>query len=152
MFRGKLVNVWNIFKSKVANGLGSEGGIVIDLKGSMPKIPGLNADFAKEGKVPRITIYNSAKNRKQLAEAWEALVPAINEIAASIPGQAPGQEFQIPDTLSMDGKNLTTHSWLAFCSNDFLPSLSISDESFFLSFQRSQRMKLLQLLSTKVKK
>ena len=134
MFRGKLVNVWNIFKSKVANGLGSEGGIVIDLKGSMPKIPGLPADFVKEGKVPRISIYNSVKNRKQLAEAWEALVPAINEIAASIPGQAPGQEFQIPDTLSMDGKNLTTHFiGLPFVSNDFLPSLSISDELFFLS-------------------
>ena len=34
----------------------------------------------------------------------------------------------------MDGKNLTTHFiGLPFVSNDFLPSLSISDELFFLS-------------------
>ena len=134
MFRPKLLKIWSIFKSKVANGLGSEGGIVVDLKGSMPKIPGVPAEFVKNGKVPRISIFNSVKNRKHLAEAWEQLVPAINEIAAAIPGQEPGQEFQIPDTLSMDGKNLTTHFiGLPFVSNDFLPSLSISDELFFLS-------------------
>ena len=134
MFRPKLLKIWSIFKSKVANGLGSEGGIVVDLKGSMPKIPGVPGEFVKNGKVPRISIFNSVKNRKHLAEAWEQLVPAINEIAAAIPGQEPGQEFQIPDTLSMDGKNLTTHFiGLPFVSNDFLPSLSISDELFFLS-------------------
>ena len=34
----------------------------------------------------------------------------------------------------MDGKNLTTHFiGLPFVSNDFLPSLSVSDEMFFLS-------------------
>ena len=134
MLRPKLLKVWNIFTTKVANGLGSEGGIVIDLKGSMPKVPGVPAEFIKDGKVPRISIFNSVKNRKHLAEAWEQLVPAINEIAAAIPGQEPGQEFQIPDTLSMDGKNLTTHFiGLPFVSNDFLPSLSISDELFFLT-------------------
>ena len=134
MLRPKLLKVWNIFTTKVANGLGSEGGIVIDLKGSMPKVPGVPAEFIKDGKVPRISIFNSVKNRKHLAESWEQLVPAINEIAAAIPGQEPGQEFQIPDTLSMDGKNLTTHFiGLPFVSNDFLPSLSISDELFFLT-------------------
>jgi hypothetical protein len=134
MLRPKLLKVWNIFTTKVANGLGSEGGIVIDLKGSMPKVPGVPAEFIKDGKVPRISIFNSVKNRKHLAEAWEQLVPAINEIAAAIPGLEPGQEFQIPDTLSMDGKNLTTHFiGLPFVSNDFLPSLSISDELFFLT-------------------
>ena len=134
VLRPKLLKVWNIFTTKVANGLGSEGGIVIDLKGSMPKVPGVPAEFIKDGKVPRISIFNSVKNRKHLAEAWEQLVPAINEIAAAIPGQEPGQEFQIPDTLSMDGKNLTTHFiGLPFVSNDFLPSLSISDELFFLT-------------------
>jgi len=134
MLTPKFLKVWNIFKNKVANGLGSEAGIIIDLKGSMPKIPGVPPEFIKDGKVPRISIFNSVKNRKNLAEAWEQLVPAINEIVAAIPGQEPGQEFQIPDTLSMDGKNLTTHFiGLPFVSNDFLPSLSLSDELFFLT-------------------
>jgi len=134
MLTPKFLKVWNIFKTKVANGLGSEGGIVVDLKGSMPKVPGVPAEFIKDGKVPRISIFNSVKNRKHLAEAWEQLVPAINEIAAAIPGQEPGQEVQIPDTLSMEGKNLTTHFiGLPFVSNDFLPSISISDELFFLT-------------------
>ena len=117
----------------MANGLGSEGGIVIDLKGSMPKIPGLPADFVKNGKVPRISIYNSVKNRKQLAEAWEQwfqrLMRLLRHTWTSAGPRVSDSRYII------DGwKNLTTHFiGLPFVSNDFLPSLSISDELFFLS-------------------
>ena len=69
----------------------------------MPKIPGVPAEFVKNGKVPRISIFNSVKNRKHLAEAWEQLVPAINDIEGAIPGLGPREEFQIQDTLSMHG-------------------------------------------------
>ncbi|MEC7862302.1 MAG: hypothetical protein VYC70_06675 [Verrucomicrobiota bacterium] len=134
MLTPKILKVWGIMKNKVANGLGSEGGIVVDLKGSMPKVPGFPAEFIKNGKLPRVAVYNSVKNRKLLSEAWDELVPVINEIAAAVPGQEPGQEFQLPDSLSSEGKNVTTHFMgLPFVSNDFLPSLSISDEMFFLS-------------------
>ena len=134
MLTPKILKVWGIMKNKVANGLGSEGGIVVDLKGSMPKVPGFPAVFIKNGKLPRVAVYNSVKNRKLLSEAWDELVPVINEIAAAVPGQEPGQEFQLPDSLSSEGKNVTTHFMgLPFVSNDFLPSLSISDEMFFLS-------------------
>jgi hypothetical protein len=134
MLTPKILKLWGIMKNKVANGLGSEGGIVVDLNGSMPKVPGFPAELIKNGKLPRITVFNSVKNRKLLSEAWDELVPAINEIAAIVPGQEPGQEFQLPDSLSSEGKNVTTHFMgLPFVSNDFLPSLSISDEMFFLS-------------------
>lgn len=134
MLTPKILKLWGIMKNKVANGLGAEGGIVVDLNGSMPKIPGFPAELIKNGKLPRIAVFNSVKNRKLLSQAWDELVPAINEIVAVVPGQEPGQEFQLPDSLSSEGKNVTTHFMgLPFVSNDFLPSLSISDEMFFLS-------------------
>ncbi len=138
IFRPKLLTVWGIMKEKVAKGLGNEGGMVIDLKGSMPKIPGMPGVIIKEGKLPRIAMFNSVKDRKLLTQAWEELVPALNDIAKAIPGQEPGREFQIPDPLTSDGKNITTHFMgLPFASNDFLPSLSISDKLFFLSTSKN---------------
>ena len=138
MFRPKLLNIWTILKNKVGKGLGDEGGLVIDLNGSMPKIPGVPGVLIKQGKLPRIAMFNTVKDRKLLTQAWEELVPAINDLAKAIPGQEPGREFQIPDPLSSDGKNVKTHFMgLPFVSNDFLPSLSISDELFFLSTSKN---------------
>ena len=140
-FVPKMLKAWNIMKEKVFNGLGNEAGVVIDLKGSMPKIPIDHPAVGvavKKGKLPRIAVFNSVSERKLLAEAWEDMVPLLNEIAQGIPGQAPGQEFEIPDPLTSDGKNVKTHFFgLPFVSNDFLPSLSISDDLFFLSTSKN---------------
>ncbi|MCP4847740.1 MAG: hypothetical protein GY899_07330 [Verrucomicrobiaceae bacterium] len=140
-FVPKMLKGWGIMKNKVFKGLGSEAGVVIDLKGSMPKIPidhPAAAVAVKKGKLPRIAMFNSVNERKLLTEAWEEMVPLLNDIAKGIPGQEPGQEFEVPDPLSSDGKNVKTHFFgLPFVSNDFLPSLSISDEMFFLSTSKN---------------
>jgi len=140
-FVPKMLKGWGIMKNKVFKGLGTEAGVVIDLKGSMPKIPidhPAAAVAVKKGKLPRIAMFNSVNERKLLTEAWEEMVPLLNDIAKGIPDQEPGQEFEVPDPLSSDGKNVKTHFFgLPFVSNDFLPSLSISDELFFLSTSKN---------------
>lgn len=140
-FVPKLLKGWSIMKSKVFKGLGTEGGVVIDLKGSMPKVPIDHPAMAvaiKKGKLPRIAMFNTVSERKLLTEAWAEMVPLLNDIAKGIPGQEPGQEFELPDALSSDGKDVKTHFFgLPFVSNDFLPSLSLSDELFFLSTSKN---------------
>ena len=140
-FVPKMLKGWSIMKEKVFKGLGSEAGLVIDLKGSMPKIPIDHPAVGvavKKGKLPRIAMFNSVNERKLLTEAWGEMVPLLNDIAKGIPGQEPGQEFEIPDPLTSDGKNIKTHFFgLPFVSNDFLPSLSLSDELFFLSTSKN---------------
>ncbi len=140
-FVPKLLKGWTVMKSKVFKGLGTEGGVVIDLKGSMPKVPIDHPAMAvaiKKGKLPRIAMFNSVKERKLLTEAWGEMVPLLNDIAGAIPGQEPGQEFELPDPLTSDGKHVKTHFFgLPFVSNDFLPSLSLSDELFFLSTSKN---------------
>jgi hypothetical protein len=140
-FVPKMLKAWSIMKEKVFKGLGTEAGVVIDLKGSMPKIPIDHPAVGvavKKGKLPRIAVFNSVSERKLLSEAWDEMVPLLNDMAQGIPGQAPGQEFEIPDPLTSDGKHIKTHFFgLPFVSNDFLPSLSISDDLFFLSTSKN---------------
>ncbi|MGI9242727.1 MAG: hypothetical protein ACR2RV_18160 [Verrucomicrobiales bacterium] len=135
MFGANLGNVWGILKGDFLDGLGSQSGMIVDLKGGMPKgIPGLPNVLQNEGKVPRIALMADVADREKLAAAWEALVPELNEAFLKIPGQEAGSEFQLPDTISSDGDGLTTHFFsLPFLTNDFLPSLSLNDEMFLMS-------------------
>ena len=134
MFGPKLDKIWTITRDKFFAGLGQESATIIDLNGSIPKIPGVPRVMLNNGRAPRIAMANTVKNRKMLTEAWEEMVPAMNDLFASIPNQGEGREFQMPDTLSSDGPGIKTHFFgMPFASNDFLPSLSINDKLFFLS-------------------
>ena len=134
VFGGNLTKIWGILKGKFIEGLGSQSGIIVDLKGGMPKgLPVPNV-LVKEGKVPRIALAADVKDRAKLAAAWEQLVPALNDTLESIPGQEPGSEVQVPGVVSLDSDELVTHHFsLPFITPDFIPSISLSDELFFLS-------------------
>lgn len=148
IFAPKLLDVWTILRDKVQGGLGHEAGLYIDLKGAAPKIPNLPQVLVNNGKVPRVAFMYDVKDRAKLAEGWAELVPAINEIAKLIPGQEPGKEFQLPDTISSEKGSLTTHFMgLPFTGGDFLPSVSVSDEVFFMSSSKT----LSESLSEKAK-
>ena len=135
MFGGHLSKLWGILKGDFLGGLGSQSGIIVDLKGGMPKgIPGMPKVLIDEGKVPRIALAADVTDRAKLAAAWEQLVPAIDEAAKAIPGQEPGSEFQLPGVVTLDSDDLVTHHFsLPFITPDFLPSISLNDELFFLS-------------------
>ena len=134
IFGPKLGKIWSIMTDQVFPGLGDESALIIDLKGSLPKIPAAPRALVNEGKAPRIAMANTVKDRKKLTQAWEELVPAVNDVLAAIPGQKAGSEAQLPDALSSTKDGLTTyHFGFPFLSNDFMPSLSISDKLFFLS-------------------
>ncbi len=138
LFRPKLLALWDIMKNKFQAGLGNESALVVDLKGSMPKIPGVPNVLSANGKVPRILMANTVKDRALVSQAWDEMVPVINDIAKSIPGQEQGAEFQLPDPVTSEKGELKTHFiTLPFTSNDFLPSISISDKLFFMSTSKN---------------
>ncbi|MFT5855248.1 MAG: hypothetical protein ACI8XO_002497, partial [Verrucomicrobiales bacterium] len=137
LFGENLTKVWGIMRGKFIEGLGSQSGVIVDLNGSLPKgIPNLNIPrvIQNEGKMPRIALATDVKDRAKLTAAWEELVPALNEAAAKIPGQEPGAEFQVPDTITDESDALVTHYFpIPFTSKDFLPSISVNDDLFFMS-------------------
>lgn len=138
MFGPKLEKIWGIMSTKFFPGLGEESAMIVDLNGSLPKIPTLPRALVNKGKAPRIALANTVKDRKLLSQAWEELVPAVNDLLAAIPGQEAGAEVQIPDAISSNKDGLATHYFgMPFLSNDFMPSLSISDKLFFLSTSKT---------------
>ena len=138
LFRPKLLALWDILKNRLQAGLGSESAVVVDLKGSMPKIPGVPNVLSANGKVPRILVGYTVTDRALVSQAWDEMVPVINDIAKSIPGQEQGAEFQLPDPVTSEKGDLKTHFiTLPFTSNDFLPSVSVSDKLFFMSTSKN---------------
>lgn len=138
LFAPKVGKIWGILSEKFFAGLGEESAMIIDLDGSLPKVPMLPRALINKGKAPRIAMVNTVKDRKLLAQAWEELVPAMNDLLAAIPGQDPGAEVQLPDAISSNKDGLSTHYFgMPFLSNDFMPSLSISDKLFFLSTSKT---------------
>ncbi len=134
LFAPKVEKIWGIAKEKFFAALGDDSAMIIDLNGSLPKIPGVPRVIVNEGKAPRVVMANTVRDRAKLTQAWEELVPAMNDLLASIPGQDKGAEVQMPDALSSEKDGLTTHYFgMPFMSNDFMPSLSLSDKLFFLS-------------------
>ncbi len=138
LFRPKLLALWGIARNKYYAGLGNEGALVVDLKGSMPAIPGVPNVLSKNGKVPRIVMARTVKDRALVSQAWDEMVPVVNDIAKSIPGQEQGAEFQLPEPVTSEKGDLKTHFiTLPFTTNDFLPSISISDKLYFMSTSKN---------------
>ncbi len=140
LFRPKLLKIYDIMKNQVQAGLGRESGIVIDLEGKVPKlpIPGMPQAIVNQGKMPRIAMMANVEDRAKLSKGWDELVPALNDLFKVIPGQEAGAEFQLPDTMSSDANGLKTHFiGLAAFNEDLTPSVSISDDLFFLSTAKS---------------
>ncbi|MGI9240192.1 MAG: hypothetical protein ACR2RV_05295, partial [Verrucomicrobiales bacterium] len=134
LFAPKVEKIWGIAKEKFFAALGDDSAMIVDLNGSLPKIPGVPRVIVNQGKAPRIALANTVRDRAKLTEAWAELVPAMNDLLASIPGQEEGAEVQMPDALSSEKDGLATHYFgMPFMSNDFMPSLSVSDKLFFLS-------------------
>ena len=134
LFAPKLINLWTILREKVQGGLGHQSGVYVDLKGSAPKIPGLPQVLINEGKVPRIVFASDVSDRAKLAAGWDEFVPALNDLAKSIPGQQPGSEFQLPDVTSFDNSGTGTHFiQMPFFGGDFLPSITVNDDVMLMS-------------------
>ena len=135
MFGDNLSQIWGVMKGDFMDGLGNQSGLIVDLKGTMPKgIPNVPNVIINQGKVPRLASAADVKDRAKLAGAWKKLVPILNDTMKKIPGQEPGSEAQVPDVMSDDGDDLVTHYFsFPFFTNDFMPSISLNDDVFLMS-------------------
>ncbi len=142
VLRPKLEKLWDLMENSFVPALGYEGALAVDLEGSMPQLKGIAPvppAMIDKGKMPRIVSVSQVKDRKKLAESWEKLVPLINEtIAILAPNQGPQGAPTVPEPMSSENAGLKTYFFMIpFLSNDFLPSVSVSDSLFFLSTSKT---------------
>ncbi len=112
----------------MAKALGDETAFVLDLNGSVPKIPNLPPAFA-DGKVPRIAWVAELKNRAGVSEAWKGFDKIIKQVAAFAPGGAPIPAPQ----LKTEGDVEIHFIEPPIPTDDFLPHVAISKDRWILS-------------------
>jgi len=136
-FRGDAVGIWKALSGDLASGLGSEAAIIIDMNGSLPKVPGVPRAVIKEGKIPHIAYASVVSDRSKLQASWKKINASVENLLATA-SEMSGKEIPMQDMMSSEKEGLTTW-WtsIPFTGNDFLPSVSVSDKLFFASTSKS---------------
>jgi hypothetical protein len=112
----------------MSKALGDESAIILDLNGSVPKIPNLPPNLA-DGKVPRMAWVSELKDRAGVSEAWKGFDKIIKQLAAFAPGGSP-----IPAPQMKKEGDVEIHFIEPpMPTDDFLPHVAISKDRWILS-------------------
>ena len=142
-FRDEVVGLYAAIGGDFSEGLGNESAIVIDLKGSVPAVPGLPQEVVDAGKAPRITLIAPVADRAKLSSSWAE----INTRATSILGKVSEMtEEKIPMQKPMSSEKDDMTTWFfpfPFFQDDFLPSVTLNDKWFAASTSKTQAIDLI---------
>jgi len=145
-FMGDFVNIWRAVAHDMRNGLGRECAIVVDLKGTIPAIPGIPKSLVGQANSPRVTFLAPVANRERLPIAWDKIHHAAMNITTRI-GESQEREIPIPNPIRSESGGLT--SWflpLPFFDDEFLPSVTLDDRWFAIGTSRNQAVDLIKHL------
>lgn len=127
----------------MSKGLGHESAIVIDLKGSMPAIPGLPQKFVDEAKAPRITMVSPVADRAKLSAAWKDMNLHTTSLLEKVSEMA-GEKIPMQKPVSSEKDGMTTWFFsFPFFQDDFMPSVTVSDQWFAASTSKTQAQNLI---------
>lgn len=141
-FRPDLLALWEAYSKDFAGSLGNEGAIVVDLKGGMPTAPNIPQAIVDKAKVPRISIIAPVTDRAKLSASWEKMNTTLTGTFAKI-SEMTGEEIPMQKPMSSEKNGATT--WflpMPFFTDDFLPSVTVSDKWFAASSSKNQAIDL----------
>ena len=131
MFSKDLLDVWQALRTNMAEGLGAETALVIDVNGSLPKVPMLPKAIIEGGKMPRVAYVSTVDDREKLQASWTRLNTALESLLKKA-SEMTGAEIPMQVPMSSEKDGLKT--WfvpIPFQNDDFVPSVSVSDDLFF---------------------
>ncbi len=136
-FRTDALELWKALSMDLSAGLGAESALIVDVNGTFPKIPNFSKTLSKQGKVPRIAYVSQVSDRKKLQASWSRINTSIENILKTI-SEMRGSEIPMQVPMSSEKNDLKT--WfvpIPFQNDDFVPSVSVSDELFFVSTSKT---------------
>jgi len=142
-FRDDVVGIYDALSGDFSDGLGYEKALVIDLNGSVPAVPGLPQEIVDGGKAPRITFIAPVTDRSKLVSAWKNIDTRSTSLLATVSEMA-GEKIPMQKPISSEKDGMTT--WFIafpFFQDDFLPSVTVSDEWFAASTSKTQAVDLI---------
>lgn len=130
-----LATLWTALSGDFAGGTGAESALVIDLKGTLPKIPDVPAVALEKGVAPRIALVMPVEDRAKLKSAWSKVNAAVSNIlknaneAGLLPNEIPMQE-----PLDSEKYGLSTYFFaIPTTTKDVNPNISLNDDLFIAS-------------------
>ena len=142
-FRGDAVALWDALKGDLADGLGQETALIVDLKGTVPAIPGLPQLLVDKGRFPRATLISPVTDRAKLASSWTKMNESLTKLLAKV-SEVSGEEIPMQRPLSSEKDGYKT--WFMsfpFLNDDFVPSVTVGDKWFAASTSKNRAQELL---------
>lgn len=137
MIRPHALEIWKAIREDLNTGLGSEGAIVVDLKGGLPTVPGIPQAVADEGTMPRIGMIAPVADAEQLGKSWKRLNGAIGELL-KVAGEMTGQNIPMQKPMSSEKDDLKTWFFsIPFQNDQFVLSASQDKDDFYLSTSKN---------------
>lgn len=136
-FRKDALGIWQAVSGDMAEGLGAESALVIDVNGSLPKVPGVPPTLLEQGKMPRISLVSTVDDRSKLQASWKQINTSAENILKVVSEMA-GEEIPMQVPMSSEKNDLKT--WfvpIPMQNDDFVPSVSVSDQLFFASTSKT---------------
>jgi hypothetical protein len=113
--------------------------LVIDLNGTMPKLPDM-PPFLADGKAPRIAYVAELKDRAALTESWKGFASIIKQVTALLAENAPQT---IPEPQMKKEGDVEIHFVpLPIETGDLLPHIAISKDRWIISSSPSYSKEL----------
>jgi len=137
-FKKDLTDIWKAITTDWADGTGNEGSLVIDLKGTLPKIPGVPSPIIEKGLMPRVAYVTPIEDRAKLSTSWTRIEGAVtNLLKTAAKMGAPEIPMQEIDENNKDGI-ATFSTAIQFSTKDARPVVSLTDKNFY--FSTSQKL------------
>lgn len=141
-FRPDVVGLWSAFSGDFADGLGTESALVVDLKGSLPTVPGVPQAVIDQARIPRASVIAPVKDRAKLASAWDKTNASVTSILSKV-GEMQGKEIPMQKPMSSEKNGLTTWFFpMPFFNDSFMPSVTVNDSWFVASTSKDQAVDL----------
>ncbi|MFP6881261.1 MAG: hypothetical protein VCA34_09935, partial [Roseibacillus sp.] len=137
-----LEDIWDGYSEHFSKAFGEESAFVMDLQGEMIPAVGVDEDVLKKGKIPRAALVRPVVKRAALGESWQRWQGAVTNMFGIL-AEALDQPIPFPDTMTAEKDDLRTYFIpFPFASDDFLPSVSVSDDLYILGSSKTLSEKL----------
>jgi hypothetical protein len=130
-----LTEIWNAISMDFHPGTGQEGAFLIDLKGTLPKVPGVPSVAIEKGAAPRVALVMPVTDRAKIKQSWVRMNDAITRMVKSVneAGLVPA-EIPMQEPLESEKYGLNTYFFpIPTTTKDVNPNVSLNDDIFIAS-------------------
>lgn len=140
-FKTDTIGVWDALQT-AESGLGTETALIVDLKGTLPTVPGVAQEVIDNGKFVRASLISPVTDRAKLQESWTKLDGTLKNIFKTV-SEISGEEIPMQKPSKSENNGYTTWSFnLPFTTDDVNPSVTVGDKWFVASTSKLQALDL----------